>query len=88
MGILKAFADSLGGSFADQWKDLITCGAFDELTVVAPGILKSQNNGRGENYKSSVDGVLGTIANNMAWSDQYFEVITKYSRTAKFKDKR
>ena len=39
-------------------------------------------------YKSSVDGVLGTIANNMAWSDQYFEVITKYKWTAKFKDKR
>ena len=39
-------------------------------------------------YRSSVDGVLGTIANNMAWSDQYFEVITKYKWTAKFKDKR
>lgn len=39
-------------------------------------------------YKSSVDGVLATIANNMAWSDQYFEVIAKYKWTAKFKDKR
>lgn len=55
MGILKAFADSLSGTFADQWKDLITAGAFDELTVVAPGILKSKNNGRGENFKGSVD---------------------------------
>lgn len=57
MGILKAFADSLTGSFADQWKELITAGNFDELTVVAPGLLKSKNNGRGSNTKGS-DGVI------------------------------
>ena len=39
-------------------------------------------------YKTSVDGVLGTIANNMAWSDQFFDVITTYKWTAKFRDKR
>ena len=85
MGIIKAFADSLGGSFADQWKDLITCGAFDELTVVAPGILKSKNNGRGENYKGSVDiisnGSIIFVPENTAaviYSQGYIEnIITK-----------
>lgn len=55
MGIIKAFIDSVGGSFADQWKELITAGHFDEHTVVAPGILKTNNNGRGVNSLGSID---------------------------------
>jgi membrane protease subunit (stomatin/prohibitin family) len=55
MGILKAFTDSVGGSFADQWKKLITAGYFDEHTAVAPGILKTNNNGRGVNIHGSMD---------------------------------
>lgn len=55
MGIIKAFIDSVGGSFADQWKELITAGHFDEHTVVAPGILKTNNNGRGVNSLGSTD---------------------------------
>lgn len=39
-------------------------------------------------YKLSVNGILGTIANNMAWSDQFFDVITTYSWKSEFKDKR
>jgi RHS repeat-associated protein len=38
--------------------------------------------------KASLDGVLATIANNMAWSDQYFDVISVYSWVAKFKERR
>ncbi len=38
--------------------------------------------------KASLDGVLATIANNMAWSDQYFDVISVYDWEAKFKEKR
>lgn len=49
MGILKALTDSVGGTFASQWKKLITAGHFDEHTVVAPGILKDHNNGGGHN---------------------------------------
>ena len=45
MGILRAFTDSVGGVLADQWKDLITAGYFDEYTAVSPGILKNSNNG-------------------------------------------
>lgn len=55
MGIIKAFTDSVGGTFADQWKELITAGNFDEHTAVAPGILKTNNNGRGANTHGSMD---------------------------------
>lgn len=53
MGILKAIGDSVNGTLADQWKDIITAGNFDEQTVVAPGVLNSTNRGRGTNYKGS-----------------------------------
>lgn len=57
MGIIKAFTSAVGGTLADQWKDLITAGNFDEHTVVVPGCLKSSNNGRGSNFNGS-DGVI------------------------------
>ncbi|SEF91230.1 Membrane protease subunit, stomatin/prohibitin family, contains C-terminal Zn-ribbon domain [Eubacterium ruminantium] len=57
MGIIKAFAGALGGTFADQWKDIITADYFDEHIAVTPGYLKSTNNGRGTNTKGS-DGVI------------------------------
>ena len=37
---------------ADQWKDIVTAAPFDEHTVVAPGIRKDSQNGRGANYGS------------------------------------
>lgn len=57
MGIIRAFTGAIGGTFADQWKDIYTVGPFDEHIVVAPGVLKSFNNGRGTNTKGS-DGVI------------------------------
>ena len=39
-------------------------------------------------YTLDVNGILGTIANNMAWSDQYFEVINNYTWNAEIKEKR
>lgn len=56
MGILNSVFDSIGGTFADQWKDIIVPGSFDEQTVVAPGIRRSGQDGRGSNYGNS--GVL------------------------------
>lgn len=53
MGIIRAIADSVGGSLADQWKDIYTAGPFDEHSAVVPGVLKNINNGRGANLKSS-----------------------------------
>lgn len=55
MGIIKALSDSVGGVFADQFKEIITAGHFDEHTAVAPGILKLNNNGRGVNKPGSMD---------------------------------
>ncbi len=55
MGIIQAFAGALGGTFADQWKDVITAGQFGEYTVVAPGVQVQTNYGRGANFNGSVD---------------------------------
>lgn len=49
MGIIDAAFDSIGGVLADQWKDIVTAPAFDEHTIVAPGIRKDSQNGRGAN---------------------------------------
>ena len=57
MGIVRAFTGALSSSLADQWKDIITAGIFDEHTLVTPGILKNINNGRGSNLFGS-DGVV------------------------------
>ena len=40
MRILRAIGDSISGTFADQWSEIITVDPFDELTVVSPGCLK------------------------------------------------
>ena len=57
MGLIRAFTGAIGGTFADQWKDIITAGQFDEHIVVSPGIFKSTNNGRGTNFNGS-DGII------------------------------
>ncbi|WP_165248413.1 SPFH domain-containing protein [Adlercreutzia sp. ZJ141] len=57
MGVLRAVSDAVGGSLADQWRDIYTASPFDEHTVVTPGILKNRNNGRGTNRNGS-DGVI------------------------------
>lgn len=49
MGIIDAALDSVGGMLADQWKDVITAGPFDEHAIVVPGVRKSSQNGRGNN---------------------------------------
>lgn len=58
MGILDAALDSIGGVLADQWKDVITAPSFKERTVVAPGIRKGSQNGRGAN--SGAEDVLSS----------------------------
>ena len=70
MGILNGFIDSLTGTLADQWKEIITAGKFDERLVVAPGILQRSNGGRGVNHKESVgvisNGSVIRVPENMA----------------------
>lgn len=55
MGIVRAFTGALGGTLADQWKDIITAGHFGEYTAVAPGVFQQANNGRGSNFRGSAD---------------------------------
>lgn len=55
MGIVQAFTGALGGTFADQWKDIITAGHFGEYTAVAPGVYQQTNRGRGSNTNGSAD---------------------------------
>jgi membrane protease subunit (stomatin/prohibitin family) len=57
LGIIQAFTGAIGGTFANQWKEIITAGHFDEHTVVSPGMWKQTKNGRGSNYNVS-NGVL------------------------------
>ena len=57
MGILRAIGGAVGGTFADQWKDIITAGPFDGHTAVAPGIMRNTDNGRGSNGRGS-EGVI------------------------------
>ena len=55
MGIVRAFTGALGGTLADQWKDIITASHFGEHTAVAPGVFQQTNNGRGSNFRGSAD---------------------------------
>jgi membrane protease subunit (stomatin/prohibitin family) len=57
MGIIRAFTGAISGTFADQWKDIITAGNFTEQTAVSPGILRQSNRGRGSNFYGS-NGVI------------------------------
>ena len=59
MGIIKAFTGAISGTFADQWKDIITTSGFDTHTLVSPGVRKTIDNGRGNEYKGS----SGVISN-------------------------
>ena len=53
MGILDAAFDAFSGTLADQWKDIVTVGEFDERTAVAPGVRKRSNEGYGYNQGQS-----------------------------------
>lgn len=56
MGFIKAFADAIGGTFADQWKDFITVPAgISPTSAIFPGQPQGQNAGRGANTKGSAN---------------------------------
>ena len=45
MALIKAFAGALGGTFADQWLDIITVGQFGEHVALMPGVYQETNQG-------------------------------------------
>lgn len=57
MGLFKSFADAVGGTLADQWKDIYTAPSFSERLVVGPGEPMEQNNRRGSNLRGS-EGII------------------------------
>lgn len=54
MGFFKAFAGSIGGTFADQWIDFIVPMQGVPVTAgIYPAVPQGTNSGRGSNTKSS-----------------------------------
>ncbi len=54
MGIIKAFFDSMGGSLADSWLDVIEAGEMSDTTVFTKGV-KVRNDKRNSNKKGNED---------------------------------
>lgn len=57
MGIIKSFTDAVGGTLADQWKDIFTAPTFPERLVVGAGVPMDQNDRRGTNLRGS-EGII------------------------------
>lgn len=55
MGLISAGLDAARGAIADQWVDYFTAPAFDEQTLVAPGVFTTRNHGRGRNRDASAN---------------------------------
>lgn len=54
MGFIKAFAGSLGGAFADQWKDFyVPMQGVPGTAAIFPAVPQGTNAGRGSNTKGS-----------------------------------
>ena len=53
MGLIKAFSGALRSTLGDQWKDIITDSGFDNHTLISPGMRKTQDNERGNEFKGS-----------------------------------
>lgn len=49
MGIIEAFSDAVSSTLADQWRESLTAGVFDEHMVVVPGVHRGDSRGQGAN---------------------------------------
>ncbi len=55
MGIIKAFFNSIGGGFADQWEEVIEAGEMSDTTVFTKGVKVRKNDRRNSNKKGTED---------------------------------
>lgn len=56
MGFIKAFKGTIGGTFADQWKDYyVPMPGSSATAAIIPGVPMGVNKGRGENYKGNAN---------------------------------
>lgn len=54
MGFIKAFADALGGTFADQWKEFyVPKEGVPGTAAIFAAVLNKTNAERGQNLKGS-----------------------------------
>lgn len=78
MGMISAALGAVGGTLADQWSDFYTAPAFDEQTLVAPGVLQEQNRGRGSNKRGSTN--IVTDGSRIAVPENTAAIITDGGR--------
>lgn len=55
MGLTSAAQEAVTGTLTDQWVDFFTAPAFDEQTLIAPGVFQTHNRGRGSNTRASTN---------------------------------
>ena len=55
MGIIKAFFNSVGGTFADQWEEVIEAGEMSDTTVFVKGVKVRAKDKRNNNKKGTDD---------------------------------
>ncbi len=55
MGIIKAFFNSIGGGFGDQWEEVIEAGEMSDTTVFVKGVKVRRNDRRNSNKKGTED---------------------------------
>lgn len=55
MGIVKAFFGAVGGTFADQWEEVIEADGMSDTTVFVKGVKVRKNDKRNSNKKGTED---------------------------------
>ncbi|MFV0274631.1 MAG: hypothetical protein ACK5HL_00055 [Bacilli bacterium] len=67
IGFIKAFADGIGGTFADQWKDFYSPKmGVPATTALFQAVPKGTNAGHGSNTNGSENIITNGSKNNSA----------------------
>lgn len=80
MGLIKAAAGAIGGTFADQWKDFFYCEALPSNVLVAKG--KKHISGRSSNTKGN-DNIISN-GSGIAVADGQCMIIVEQGKVVEF----
>ena len=80
MGLIKAAAGAVGGTFADQWKDFFYCEALSNDVLVAKG--KKRVSGRSSNTKGN-DNIISN-GSGIAVADGQCMIIVEQGKVVEF----
>ena len=80
MGLIKAAAGAVGGTFADQWKDFFYCEALSNNVLVAKG--KKRVSGRSSNTKGN-DNIISN-GSGIAVADGQCMIIVEQGKVVEF----